>query len=250
MQSDAVNTNKALVLVRTPFQGWLAERVLQAEAVATYDLLYFTQDDSSEDRFYYGRLAENARAAKFVFVPRQIRDMLNHIRLAFRAWPFVYGKQYNITILASIDSYVLNAVANRPTAGELVTFDDGTANFNHEGVYFRDTSSRGELLYRQIFRASSINMTRARIKRHYTIHPDLKNIVGGDRLFSLAGWGRMASEVKSSEEPRRFFIGAPFKETLDSEQIKLLESKARQIGTDVYVRHPRESEPWILVCRS
>jgi len=243
VRSDAVNTSKVLVLVRTPFQAWLVERVLEAENVATYDLLYFTQNDSTEDRFYHGRLAENARAARFVFVPRQVCDLLNHVRFAFRAWPFLWGKRYDITMLASIDSYVLNSVANRRAAGELVTFDDGTANFNQTGIYFRDASSKRERLYRQLFRASSINATRARIKRHYTIHSDLENIVSGDRLFSIAGWGRATSEVSLSEEPKFFFVGAPFQETLDSEQVKLLEAVASQIGTDVYVRHPREREP-------
>ena len=246
VSTNAVSINSALVLVRTPFQAWLVERVLEAEKVATYDLLYFTQNDSTEDRFYYGRLAENARAARFVFVERQARDLLNHFRLALRAWPFLRGKQYDMTMLASIDSYVLNAIASRNAAGELVTFDDGTANFNREGVYFREAPSRKARLYRQGFRASSINSIKARITRHYTIHADLENIVGGDRLFSITGWRYTKLEADSNQRPKVFFIGAPFKETLDPEQIKLLETHALQIGINVYVRHPREREPLSL----
>lgn len=229
--------------MRTPFQAWLVEQVLEAEKVPSFDLLYFTQNDSTEDRFYYNRLSPKACAAKYVFVPKQVRDIFNHTRFALSAWPFVFSKRYDATIFSSIDSYVLNGIANRCGGGELVTFDDGTANYNKASIYFRDPPSRRRRLYRGLFQAKSITETRARIKRHYTIHPDLENIVEGDRLLSIAGWGCEQSEEKSTEKPRTFFIGAPFRETLDTEQIDLLESRAKEIGVDVYVRHPREREP-------
>lgn len=239
-----------LVLVRTPFQAWLVEKVLEAEQVASFDLLYFTQNNSQEDRFYFGRLAEIARAARFVFVPTQARDLLNHVRFAIHAWPFVFGKRYDATIVSSIDSHVLNALANRRLAGELVTFDDGTANYNQAGVYFRDPTSWRARLYQRIFGASSVAETRSKIIRHYTIHPDLENIVDGDRLLTLAGWGSVLPAGGSEEAPRSFFIGAPFRETLDSRQLARLESYARSMGVDSYVRHPRESEPWIWLLLS
>lgn len=242
VRSNAEKTNHALVLVKTPFQAWLVEKVLQTEKVATYDLLYFTQNDSEEDRFYYGRLAENACAARFVFVPRQARDLLNHVRFALSAWPFVFGKRYDASIVSSIDSYVLNAVANRCAAGQLVTFDDGAANYNQEGAYFRDPFSWRARNYRRLFRAKSITETRARVTRHYTIHPNLKNIVDEDRLHTIAGWEFSSAVGERTGSPKIYFIGAPF-QILSSRQINLLESHARGIGVDVYVRHPREREP-------
>lgn len=241
------NRQYALVLVRTPFQAWLVEKVLEAEQVASFDVLYFTQNDSPEDRFYYMRLAENARGKKYVFVPRQARDLLNHVRFAANAWQAVFGKRYDSTIVSSIDSYVLNAISNRRLAGKLVTFDDGTANYNQVGVYFNEPSSLRGRLYRYLFRAKSIIATRARISRHYTIQPEFKNIVDSDRLQAIAGWEHSTEKQDVSSLPKTFFIGAPFHEVLDHRQIEILELHARKIGIDVYVRHPRELEPLDLV---
>ncbi|MES1935626.1 glycosyltransferase family 52 [Salinisphaera hydrothermalis] len=236
-----------LVLLRTPFQAWLAEKVIEAESVSSFDLLYFTQDASAEDRFYYARLAGRARDAKFVYVPRQARDLLNHIGFALRAWPFVFRKRYDTTFFSSIDSYVLNALASRGASGQLVTLDDGAANYNQAGLYFCERVPRRERLYRHIFGARSITETRARIARHYTIQPKLRNIVDESRLKSIVAWDGLPARRQQDGVPKTYFIGAPFQEVLDRHQVARLESYVRQLGVDVYVRHPREHEPLGLV---
>lgn len=247
MRSITTKTDESLVLVRTPFQAWLVEKVMEAEKVTAYDLLYFTQNNSPEDRFYYRRLAANARSAKFVFVPRQARDLLNHVLFASRAWPFVFRNRYNSTIISSIDAYALNAVATRSAAGKLVTFDDGTANYNQAGIYFNESSSIRGSLYRYLFRAKSITATREKIVRHYTIQPEFQNIVDNGRLRAIVGWGKSTKRQDESTHPKTYFIGAPFHEVFDQRQIDILEAHAKMIGVDVYVRHPRELETLNLV---
>tara|TARA_R110001606_G_C15403445_1_gene653648 strand:+ start:12475 stop:13476 length:1002 start_codon:yes stop_codon:yes gene_type:complete len=239
----AVDGKTSLVLVRTPFQAWLVERVIKAEGVTSFDLLYFTQSDSSEDRFYYERLAKRARAARFIHVPRQARDFFNHVRFALASWPFMFGKRYDATFVSSIDSFVLNAMALRKSAGELVTFDDGTANYNQAGVYFHDNASLRSGLYRYLFRSKPLSETREKIERHYTIHPNLENIVDEGRLHAIPGWTADSIAKEKSKILRSYFIGGPFNEVLDSRKINLLESHVKNVGVDMYVRHPREIQP-------
>ncbi|MEQ5801956.1 glycosyltransferase family 52 [Halomonas sp. H10-9-1] len=238
----ATRQKKSLVLVRTPFQAWLVEKVLKAEEVTSFDLLYFTQNDSREDQVYYQRLAEKSRNAKYIHVPRQVVDILNHVRFSLASWAFVYRKSYGATLLASVDSYAINAIANRRQAGEIVTFDDGTANYNQAGLYFRDVHNWRERFYLRAFGAKTIQDTRMNIVRHYTIHPALENIVDRTRLRSVPGWESFSRE-RSQGNKKVFFIGAPFRETLNHIQIENLEAYAREIGVDVYVRHPREDKP-------
>lgn len=242
-KSQRLKQRHALALVRTPFQAWLVERVLKAEEITSFDLCYFTQNNSPEDKFYFDRLVSRANASKYIFVRQKKPDLLNHICFSGHAWPAVFWKTYDVTVFSSIDSYSINAIANRRLAGELVTFDDGTANYNQMGVYFNEPSSLRGRIYRHCFLAKSITATRSRIARHYTIHSGLDNIVDSDRLLSIAGWGCQSRGKKTTEAPIHFFIGAPFQEVLDSPQVRFIETHARDIGVDVYVRHPRESEP-------
>lgn len=239
MRCNNVNKNKSLVLVRTPFQAWLVEKVIAAENTACYDFLYFTQNNSAEDFFYYNRLAKNACSAKFVFVPKQKKDIFNHALFFLLSFTFVLRKKYIKTIVSSIDSYVFNSISWRKKAGELVTFDDGTANYNKKGLYFQDASSWSSQFYRIMFRAKKNVDTRLKINRHYTIQPAFENIVDSDRLRLISGWSsEKASEKKGT--PKVFFIGAPFHEVLSSFQVDRLQSHAVKYSVDAYVKHPRE----------
>lgn len=50
----------ALLLLRTPFQAWFAELALSAESIFDCEVIYFTQNDSTQDRNYYKKLSSNA----------------------------------------------------------------------------------------------------------------------------------------------------------------------------------------------
>jgi len=243
MLSDVNQDKRCLVLIRTPFQAWLVEKVLEAERVSSYDLLYLTQDNSTEDQFYYSRIAQRAFRAKYILVKRKRWDFLNHVWLALAAWPFVFKRRYNTTFVSSIDSYVLNAIANRRCVDHLVTFDDGTANYNQSSSYYNEPSSIRGRIYKKIFLAKSIIVTKEKISRHYTVQPQLNNIVGGSRLRKVDLWSRRNIHRSEISSFRSYFIGAPFGEIFNSDQIKRLENLVREIGIDVYVRHPREVIP-------
>lgn len=239
-EASGIHQKKALLLVRTPFQAWLAEKVLEKETVSEFDIIYFTQNDSAEDQHYYERLKAKARRTKYIFVPRQKYDIFNHIQFWLGSRAFLWGEKYNLTMLSSIESHVINAISNRFRDSELVTFDDGTANYNTSGVYFIDLESSRARLYRKIFGGVSLSVVKERISRHYTIQPSLENIVSGSRLFYVDGWGHKNDLNKPGLPSKTYFLGAPFSEFLENSQIKKLEAFARTAGVDVYVRHPRE----------
>jgi N-acetyllactosaminide alpha-2,3-sialyltransferase len=228
-----------LVLVRTPFQAWLVEKVIRAEGVSEFDLLYFTQDDSSEDRHYFGVLAQRARMARYVYVSRKSRSIINYLCFAILSWPFVFRKKYKGTLVSSIDSYVLNSIAVRAKGGAIVSFDDGTANYNKDGAYFVDEASWKVVLFRFLFRSKSPVETKRRIRRHYTIHPYLDNIVDARRVRAIPGWGAKRNEA-GKLGVRTYFIGAPFEEILSKKQIRSLRSHLKNLKIDFYVSHPRE----------
>ena len=137
----------ALLLVRTPFQAWIAERIIYAETVSHYDVLYLTQHDSPEDRHYYKNLSDQADDAQYCVATTGRFDILNdlHFRRQTKKWNF--NKVYDLVLLASINSHILTAISSRQVSAELVTFDDGLANIMPSGMYSKDVTSWRNNIY-------------------------------------------------------------------------------------------------------
>ncbi len=145
-------------------------------------------------------------------------------------------------MLASIDAFIPNAIAFNQS-GELVTFDDGTGNFNKSSIYYIDYFGWRAKIYRYIFGTANLSKVKKRIARHYTLYPNFKNIVESARLRSLPKWP--IKDINSLDKfdyqsPKIYFIGEPFGEDLTPEHIRTLESYLRTIDIHFYVRHPRE----------
>jgi len=233
---------KALVLIRTPFQAWLFEKIIEEERLTQFDLIYFTQNLSDEDKLYFDKLSQRSRNSYLIFVSRKNFDILNHLGFWLKTKKLNLKKNYDVVFLSSIESLVLNAIASKKCSNELVTFDDGTGNYNCKSIYFDDVS-RGRLkLYQKLFGTQSLGKIKSRIKRHYTLHINLKNIVGRDRLLEIKGW---VSPIEKKDDTflkkeKIYFIGSPFEEVLKKNEIVSIENYAKKIGVDAYVKHPRE----------
>lgn len=240
IDSFASNSPLALLILRTPFQAWLAERVLEQEAVKHFDLVYFTQNDSPEDRYYFARLSAHAGHSQYCFVSTRWPDIRNHLAFRHLATQWFQKNRYDKVLLSSIDALVPNSLAAQ-NRGELVTFDDGSANIYPDSSYCLDSPSWRTRLYRRLFGALDIATTCARIARHYTLHPDLDNIVEKNRIKGIAAWPCVETAL-SAGFPLKVFIGQPFFGGLSEQQIASLQQYLANERFDYYVRHPRESE--------
>jgi beta-galactosamide-alpha-2,3-sialyltransferase len=229
-----------LLLIRTPLQAWLARQVLQAEVIADYDLVYFTHDDSSEDRHYFGELAARANESQYCHVPVWRYDILSHLYALYQTHSWRHRQSPDVVVLASINSLVINALAAVHASSELVTFDDGLANILPRGTYHCDKSSIRMRLYRSLLGATDLDAIKNRISRHYTIYPDFDNIVEVSHLRYLVGWRRDENQTSAPRNVRTYFISQPYEETLTFDQVRALEAHLRTIEINCYVRHPRE----------
>lgn len=231
----------ALLLIRTPFQAWQVTNILKSESVKTYDILYFTHNDSREDQFYFRRLSEKSRTAKYCHAPVRRYDILGHLQWYLQTRKWMSGMRYDLVVLASIDSHVINAIASRQGHAALVTFDDGTANIYRSSNYFIDRLAGRAGIYRHLLGASDLENLKARIVRHYTMYPGFANIVEPERLCSIPGLLRQRD--LEGGKIRTYFVGQPFREMFDAVFVKALQEHVRQLPIDAYVRHPRETEP-------
>ena len=229
---------KALLVIRTPFQAWLAQRVLEKEKVSNFDLVYFTQNNSDEDKHYYTQLSIQASRSQYIFIQRQRFDIFAHILFKLKAIKWYFFKHYDLVMYASINALVPNSLVSKYNKSELITFDDGAANIVKQGIFYNESDTLRAKLYRIILGANSLNFIKKRIKRHYSIYPNNPNIVESDRLIHLDGWEGDSNRVP--DEVRTYFIGAPFEEVMNSDQIARMVSYIKKLDITAYVAHPRE----------
>lgn len=230
---------KFLAIVRTPFQAWLLKRVLRYEGVSRYDLIYFTQNDSEEDRYYFDLLKSNASDYDYLAVAPRGPDIWSHIRFRWRARVWCVDRRYEKVFLASIDAHVPNAIAAAQSRAELITFDDGTANIFALSNYYRASWPMREVVYRKALGASNLESLKERVARHYTLYANFDNIVEKPRLRYIDGCFAPGGD-DTSDHIKTFFIGGPFAEVFTPVQIGEFELHLRGLPIDCYVRHPRE----------
>lgn len=233
-------SNRALLLVRTPFQAWLAQQVLKVENIKSYDILYFTQNDSNEDRYYYSLLAAKASLARYLFIPAYRFDVLNHLGFYFKSFSWRGQGPYSVVLLASINAPVINSLAIKHGSGKIITFDDGIANILPSGTYHQDNVTLRTRFYRYFIGAINLKVFKKKINKHYSIYPGFNNIICTSRVNYLRGWHRDCGLNHKNSSVVSYFIGQPFEEALTSEQVRVLEESLISLNIDYYVPHPRE----------
>lgn len=240
------NCNKALFIVRTPFQAWFCGRLIEKLGIGCYDFLYMTHNNSQEDIFYYDSVSSGARNASYVFVKPAIFDVFTNLKIRYflKGW---FGKDcYDGVYIASINSYIINSLACSFNDAELFTFDDGSANLVEDGPYYSSDSSFRSRFYRTIFRTQTVERVRKKISRHYTIYRGFNNIVEKERLLYIDGWAsnkKGSANYSKSTNSKRYFIGAPFHEVMSKAEIGSMLRLLGDLRIDGYIRHPREIQP-------
>lgn len=227
-----------LIIIRTPFQAWLVEKVLEREHIEVFDVLYFTQNNSKEDSFYYEKLSLKARNSEYVFVPPQRFSILSAIMLKVKSRAWYKVSNYDELIFASIDAFFISSLAKAYPKAQVVTFDDGTANINPKSIYHIESNNLRVSFYRYLMNALPLIELKKRIRVHYTLYRNQENIVEPSRLRYIEGWTEKVS--RNINKSKIYFLGAPFEEVMNLQEIDRLEKYARTLGIDVYVAHPRE----------
>lgn len=229
----------ALLILRTPFQAWLSEKIIKREEIIEYDLLYFTQNDSKEDRLYFSKLEKKAKISHYIFMPMQRLDILNHIGLLWLARHIFKDFDRQLVLFSSINSFILNSIMRHQNNSELITLDDGSANINMTSGYHQLLDRKRIRFYQWLFGAEHISKTKNRINRHYTLHPEHKNIVCSEKLRTIFSWNK---KIKHNGR-KTYFIGQPMSPRRTPQEISKLQEYLRSLSLDVYVRHPREISP-------
>lgn len=232
----------ALMILRTPLQAHLAHQVLSLEGITDYDLIYFTQNNSEEDRLYFSRLSTGSGYRRYIFNRSREPDIVNHLMFRFSLRNCFIDFKRCYVIIGSVDAPVIRALLQRQKTSTLLTIDDGSANINKLSIYHDRKRSWRYRAYSYLLHSEPIEKVYDRIRRHYTLFCGIENIVEEERLCYLPS---VCPEIRSARQDgsRTYYVGQP----IPSKHRDAMTATVKEIlgdqKIDLYVRHPREELP-------
>lgn len=234
----------ALLLIRTPFQAHIAKQVLWEERIQEYDLLYITAHNSYEDISYFNLLSQYSARSQYIFISNKKPDILWHILVLLKSRRWLFGPRRNLVLLGSIDSLSIRTIVSWRKA-RIVTLDDGSANVSQVSSYTSEIKGKWRnLFYSWLFRSMTAKEVCEKSSTHYTIFPGLENIVQRTNVKPLSTWAsKPSASSKDNQGSVTFFLGSPFSQSINPDQIARLQSQITSMHLDYYVQHPRETSP-------
>ena len=208
------------------------------EEIIVFDLIYFTQNNSDEDKNYYQILSSKARNSSYYFVQPKRPSIFNCILLKVKSINWYSKIDYDNIFLASIDAKYITSLVRHYKKAKLITFDDGTANIYKDDAYFIEPKQLRQYIYHFLIQSLTLDKIKSRIHHHYTMYKGFENIVEDSKLRFLDKI--QCKNIKDFEGIKTYFIGTPFEEVMSAAQILRLEDFVKTQDIDAYVAHPRE----------
>src|SRR5690606_22097855 len=169
--------------------------------------------------------------------------VINYIIAYFLADKRFKRLNYSCIYLASIDAMLFRAFLKIHADAHVYTFDDGTSNIvrNCNISYHAEDWGRTEIV-RRLARMQTRQQIRDKSLKHYSIYKDFENICPPERMVYLDVFPPLPTAIDATRE-MKFFIGQPFEEYLNGDQIRRLHRFLDTQDFDYYIKHPRENVP-------
>ena len=81
--------NNALILLRTPLQAYLVEKIIELEKIQNYEVLYITTNNSEEDINYFNKLKLNSINAEYLHVKNNKSTLIYYLKLYLKAYKWL-----------------------------------------------------------------------------------------------------------------------------------------------------------------
>lgn len=241
------NKSKCLIICTSPLQMAIAEKIIDLNHEAIFDLIVITFYDNKKYRYYYHRLEKKCSKSLFYKARMGIK---NYFNLQFTLYLNNFYKSYDKVYLASFDSPICRIILSKHKKANIYTFDDGLANIIPTSHYYiQRRLSIIEKFKKSVLWLIGVKLSAEQVKnlsiRHYTIFSGIPNIIRNTETISL--YDEKNKIIKHSEKEKfthevNIFIGQPlhnFDPIFNSTYISnILES----LNIDLYFPHPKEEE--------
>ncbi|HHV6645031.1 TPA: glycosyltransferase family 52, partial [Haemophilus influenzae] len=212
-----------LILCCTPLQVLIARKIIELHPNEQFFGVIFGGVWDKKRTLYASKLSEvcsdsmnidtgkDLKGFDFLKLMRQLKNKITH-------------KGFDKVFLANLNSLWLQTYLSHVSFKELYTFDDGSDNiFPHPNLLREPDTFKYKLIKAFIGDKYSVNKLFKKIKKHYTVYPNYKNIVSNIEPISL--WdNKVDGDIDGKVS---FFIGQPLLNTKE-ENISLIKKLKEQ----------------------
>lgn len=241
-----MSKHKILFLCKTPLQAIIILRIIELLNIKEYDVVYLTKNNTSTDQNYFKKISSNSCNYYYIFSHKvgkgfnTVIDIFEIIRLSNSLISDLYQDIY----VASFDNLIFRYILKNNPSAKIKSFDDGTANITPSSSYFNYDKRKRTILLNKLLSIPDTKKVKQLIEKHYTIYNGFNNIVDEDKLVLIPLF-QFNNAIKRPENAKDLtvFIGQPFHEYLNENEIKKVQNWLSSIHIDYYIKHPREDKP-------
>ncbi|ACX88770.1 UDP-glucose--glucosyl LPS alpha1,2-glucosyltransferase [Pectobacterium parmentieri] len=230
----------------TPLQMMIAENIIKKEKLSPKNniliILYYEKNE--KQKYYYKKIRSlfyNSFEFNINFNGSRLMQIKHHYLVNKLISNHLNSfKGYDI-YFASINDKTIQQICSKVKINNLLTFDDGTANISKRSIYYENGETlKARALNFIFFIKMNQNKIKKNIRYHYTIYPELANIVDNTKLIELDIWHAIPDQCMhlDGREVRKIFLGQPFEE-LELDKKNIIET-INELGIKYYFPHPRE----------
>ncbi len=231
-------SEKTLFLCTTPLQLVICLKIIELKKISIFDVLYYTNKTSATARSYFEKISLESENNIFLHIKNN-KELL--ISFFFTQKPFTKKNNYKNIYLASIDNLLFKKILKINPKSDIYTFDDGTANIFKDSEYFKPESIKKLIFFLKFFNLPNKKNIIKKTNLHYTIFDKFENIVPQEKTKFISIFQHKNKYYNKNNIS--FFIGQPFHEYLEKNQLSILKKYLKEVKIDYYVLHPRETAP-------
>ncbi|MBV6544590.1 hypothetical protein HT668_05040, partial [Ursidibacter maritimus] len=128
-----------LIIVTTPFQMMIAEKIIKIYSSENFHLIVLTSYDNCKYRYYYERIRKKCKKSNYIKTfPLRKSKIFTLFDLLYIKVLSLFLPQYKRIFLANIESFRVRTLISRFFDANIYTFDDGTANITYDSYLYNE----------------------------------------------------------------------------------------------------------------
>ncbi|TCP95524.1 beta-galactosamide-alpha-2,3-sialyltransferase [Cricetibacter osteomyelitidis] len=245
--SDSNQSKSNLIIVHTPLQSLIAEKIIENNRNETFELIMIHHSHSklSNQKFeyYFDRLKEKCEKSYRLCIP-----LFSKLKMLYMLYKMIfkfYGKKYDTIFVSSIDMAQVQGLLSHLKFNAIESFDDGSANLMKD-TFFDSKHYTISLKHfiRDILICNRVDIKnlKSKIRKHWTIYPNYENIITAPKkVIKLISLEEINHGEESDLKTIKIYLGQPVFEPDINKCINLTEKVVNYFGIENYFPHPREN---------
>lgn len=222
----------------------IAERIIFKKKIIDYKIICLFLADNEKYVYYYEEIKKHSKDS-LVYYPKEKAKGLSMLKDVYYFKKMLQKSGILIGVksvyAASIDNRYVQLVASILKNEFFYTFDDGLANLNYKGSYYKDEflSKTRLFLWKVIGVDFFAQNFRKKSKVHYSLYENKKNII--DNVEHLSLFSGLYQGRSDTEGEINIFLGQPLYEVNNEADSEYINKVLKKLSINYYFPHPRES---------